>query len=475
MRNETKKLRAQDNQQVETFQQNFNKYLEEQAKPLLSGMGVTNFRAFQHPEGFHYMTNDGLSYNHFTVTELDSLLKEDKKTGRLYLEGGGFSKLYHEVLTATAYVLSQESQQKVDKAMAVYSAQKAAVIKAYKDSGLPELTAATVDAALVEIYENCAKKFGGEVTKDCSIIPNSYTTLKVALQTLNNMAGDSAQIVMNQGNKSALLSNIIKNLETPNEENSGIPIDLGQGAFYAGYDGIPTSNDLVGSLGTKKNALTVTVSGEQYNEDEIRMHTDNKVSIPIPIMSLLDISVGHESTLDMDRLKTQNMQFEAQITYSGVTKIPVVPTASAINGCRGWYDETTILKEIREKTGNPDVDGYKLVDSRFDVKYLFGGDLARLETLLISKTPSVKITMRHVNMDYARSVFSMKNNLTVTLFGFITLGQHDNTYESSSVDYNEEEQSVTLSFGESDVSGTPDVKALTAFIMGGVPCYPGLY
>lgn len=474
MKNGTKQLREQDNRQIEAFQKNFNRYLEEQAEPLLSGMGVTNFRAFQHSEGFHYMTNTGLYYNDLTIAELDSLLKEDKETGRLYLENGGFSKLYHEVLCAARYVLSQASEQKINEAMIAASAQIAAVIKTYKNSGLPPLNAETPDAAIAEIYENCAKKFGGEVTKECDIIPDSYAMFKVALQTLNNMVGDYAQIVMNQGNKNALLDRVKKNLEQPNADNGGIQIDQGKKTFYAGYDSIPTPNELVGSLGTKKNALTIMVNGEQYSENEVKVHMDNKAAFTIPVMGLLDISVNHESTFDMNRLKTRNMQFEAQITYSGITRVPVVPTPSAINGSRGWYDETTILKEIRKKTGDQNADGYKLTDSRFEVAQLFGGDLARLETLLISKTPSVTITMRHVNLNYAKSVFSMKNNVTVTLFGFITLGQHDHTYESSSVDYNEEDQSVTLSFGEPDVSGTQDIKAVTAFILGGVPCYPGM-
>lgn len=474
MKNGTKQLREQDNRQIEAFQKNFNRYLEEQAEPLLSGMGVTNFRAFQHSEGFHYMTNTGLYYNHLTVAELDSLLKEDKETGRLYLETGGFSKLYHEVLCAAKYVLSQESKQKIDEAMLAASAQIATVIKTYKNSGLPPLKAEEADAALLEIYKNCAQKFGGEVTKDCSIIPDSYAMFKVALQTLNNMVGDYAQIVMNQSNKDILLGNIKNNLKEPNADNGGIQVDQGEKTFYAGYDSIPTASDLIGSLGTKKNALTVMVNGEQYSENEVNVHMDNKAAFTIPVTGLFDISVDHESTFDMNRLKTQDMQFEAQITYSGITKVPVVPTPSAINGCRGWYDETTILKEIRKKTGDQNADGYKFVDSRFDVEQLFGGDLARLETLLISKTPSVTITMRHVDLDYAKSVFSMKNNVTVTLFGFITLGQHDHTYKSSSVDYNEEEQSVTLSFGEPNVSGTRDINAVTAFILGGVPCYPGM-
>lgn len=68
----------------------------------------------------------------------------------------------------------------------------------------------------------------------------------------------------------------------------------------------------------------------------------------------------------------------------------------------------------------------------------------------------------------------MENDISVSLFGFIHLGYPQNSYNTTDIQYNEEDQSVTLSFGEPDVSGTPDVKNLTAFIMGGVPYYPGM-
>lgn len=455
------------------LQDNYNSYMEKQVVKMFGSEVGPLFKAFQHPGGFKYMTNDGLSYNHLSVECLDSLLQNNKETGQLGLEEGGFSKLYYNILCSTRYTLSQASQRHVNDAMISYAAQASAVIQAYKNSGLPPLTATTQDAAIAEIYKNCATAFGGAVTKDCSIISNAYLTLKLAMQELNNIAGDAAQLVMDMGNKNGVLASIIANMKEPSDKNGGIPIDSGTASYYVGYKGILSSKALADSLNTTANALTIDVSGESYGSDSMNVHMDNKAVSVIPILGLIDIEAGQKSTFDMNKLKTSSMEFSAQITYSGITPVPVQPAPSEINGQKGWYDETSLLKEIKEKTNN-DVDGYKLVDSRYDVNKLFGGDLARLKLLLISKTPSIAITLSNINMDYAKSVFSTEKNVTITLFGFIKLGQQNNKYETSSVQFNEESNSVTLTFSEPNVSGTPYNNELTAFIMGGVPDYPGM-
>ncbi len=87
--------------------------------------------------------------------------------------------------------------------------------------------------------------------------------------------------------------------------------------------------------------------------------------------------------------------------------------------------------------------------------------------------PSITITMSNINMEYAKSVFSMENDVFVTLFGFITIGHHHN-YSETNVCYNEEQASVTITFQQPNVSGTPDPQTAHAFIMGGVPYYPGM-
>ncbi len=456
---------------IADFQRNYNNYLGDQIQKTFGSIVGTGFKAFQHSGGFNYMTSDGLKYNHLTVECLDSLLKKDKN-GELDLEEGGFSKLYYNVLGSTRYVLSEESQKKTSAAVVKYDAQAAAVIKAYQKSGLPALKQTERDAAIVEIYQNCSEKFGGEVTKDCSIIPDSYMNLKVALQTLNNMAGESMQLVMNVANRNAELAAIIANIESPSDKNGGIPVNSTAG-YYAGYNKIPDPNTLVGSLGTESNAITIEVTGETYDEEKMNVHMENGSSFFIPIGGLIDIEVNHKSTMDMEKLKTEQTSFYAGITYSGLTAVPVQPTPFEPNGQAGWYDEENLLKDIKNKTGR-DEDGYKLTDNRYKVDELFGGRLAHLKTMLISKTPTIVITFTKVNMEYAHKVFRMNNDVTITLFGFIKVGQHSHDYQTSSVSYDEETQSVTLTFSEPEVSGTPDDDTLTAFIMGGVPEYPAM-
>lgn len=422
-----------------------------------------DFCAFQHPAGFHYFTSDGVSWNCNTLQTLDSLVTSDDM-GNFSLEIGGFSKLYADILQDTRYDLSQETQKTINDASLKYNAQIAAVIQQYNAYGLPKLSGTTAQAQIVEIYSNCASLFGGEVTESCDIIPNSYASFKAALQTLNNMAGAATQVLLNVGNKNGLLSALHRNLETPSSSNGGI---LGSdGQYHAGYTDIPSASTLIGSLDTDSNALTIAITGVQSEDNSMRLTMDNEAHFIIPIFSLLDIAVDHTSIFTMDQLISENFTFEASITYSGITVVPVQPTPADLGGKTGWYEESRILRQIAPWSAAPaQKDGYRLVQDHDLSK------LIRLQSLLISKKPSITVTMTHVNMEYAKSVFQTNNDVSVSLFGFLHIGTHKNDYTTTDVQFNEEMQSVTLTFGEPNQSGTPVPSEATAFVLGGAPVW----
>lgn len=458
------------NKATNEFQQNFNRYLEGQVQKVFGPEIGPGFRAFQHNSDFNYFTFDGLSYNLLSLHCLDSLLKQDAATGEFSLEEGGFSRLYCNVLRASRYMLSQATQTKVNDALLKYSAQAVEVIKHYPGM-LPPLQSAKMEDRIFEIYANCAEAFHGDVTKNCDIIPDSLRSFKLALQALNNVGDDAAQMVMEVGNKNAVLSNIVKNLEKPSADNAGLPV--GGDGYYVGYDKIPMPQTLLDSLSAESNALTITVSGETYNSSEMNVHIDNQANFRLPFNLFMDLHGEHTSDFDMQKLKTDQTNFEASITYSGLTKVPIQPMPASIIGDKGWYAESTILSEIREKSQGTDSDGYKLNNSEFKVDELFGKKLAYLKALLVSKMPTISITLTNINTEYAHSVFTMENDVTLTLFGFIKVGHHHN-YKTEDVSFNDDEASVSLTFQQPPASGTPDPETSTAFVMGGVPYYPGM-
>lgn len=449
---------------ITTAQASFNDCLTKKVNNVFSALYPHgDFCAFQHPAGFHYFTSDGVSWNCNTLQTLDSLVTSDDM-GNFSLEIGGFSKLYADILQDTRYDLSQETQKTINDASLKYNAQIAAVIQQYNAYGLPKLSGTTAQAQIVEIYSNCASLFGGEVTESCDIIPNSYASFKAALQTLNNMAGAATQVLLNVGNKNGLLSALHRNLETPGSSNGGI---LGSdGQYHVGYTDIPSANTLIGSLDTDSNALTITITGVQSENNSMRLTMDNEAHFIIPIFSLLDIAVDHTSIFTIDQLISENFTFETSITYSGITVVPVQPTPADLGGKTGWYEESRILRQIAPWSAAPaQKDGYRLVQDHDLSK------LIRLQSLLISKKPSITVTMNHVNMEYAKSVFQTNNDVSVSLFGFLRIGTHKNDYTTTDVKFNEETQSVTLTFGEPNQSGTPDPNEATAFVLGGAPVW----
>lgn len=455
------------------LQDTFNSYLEEQVAEKLSAIIPQGFRAMQHPAGFHYMTNDGLSYNLLTLQCMDSLYSVDDATNFPYIKDDRFSTLCYNVMQSSRYTLSSASQKKVQDSLTQFAGQAVTVIKEYQRAGLPKLKSTEQSAAIHEIYANCVELFKGEVDKDCSIIPDSYLLFKVALQTLNNIAGDALQLVMLEANKNGMLALAVKNIASPSEQNGALPVNNATIPYYVGYDNIPDPNSLIGSLNKSSNHLSISFQGKSYNSSEVELHIDNHYSFVIPILDLLTIEVDHQSTYDINTLKTDSMEFSTDITFSGITPFSVEPTVLSATGKTGWFAETGILKELNEKTGK-DIDGFKLVDSRYNVDNLFGVDLAYLKVFLLSRTPTITITFSKINMEYARSCFTSQNSVNVKLFGFIDVGGSNHSYNINDVSFNESEHSVTLTFSDPTPSGTLPSELQTAYIMGGVPYFPGL-
>jgi hypothetical protein len=461
------------NNDTSKLQECFNAYVEDQVQQQCATLLDGPFSALQYPGGFNYMTFNGWQYNHLTLQCMDSLYAVDDDTHFPYIKNDRFSVLYSNILKNTSYLLSQASQKMVDDFLIQCQGQADTVITEYNNAGLPALVSTKQAEAIAEIYQNCVRLFGGAVTEDCSIIPESYFIFKIALQTLNNFGGPATKLVLHAANKNAALASANNNIISPSNLNGGIPIDSAESAYYAGFSRILFSNALIGSLNSVGNAITISITGESRDSQTVNVHVGTESTFVIPILGIIDIEVDHKSSYDMNSLKTQTTKFSAEITYSGLTPVPVVPTTQSADGNFGWFSETDVLSEIRKKTNDNTVDGYKLMGSEFSVDDLFGNELAFLKTILISKTPTVKIKFSNINTNYAKTCFSTGNSVHIKLFGFIDLGNVDHSYTSTNVSYDESEQSVTLTFSAPEPSGTLPADLQTAYVMGGVPYYPG--
>jgi hypothetical protein len=75
--------------------------------------------------------------------------------------------------------------------------------------------------------------------------------------------------------------------------------------------------------------------------------------------------------------------------------------------------------------------------------------------------------MSNVDVKSVRQYFQMHNN-KITLFGFITVDNADHFYEVRSVGDSTTPDSVTVTFGPIQPSGTIPLEQQFAFVLGGV-------
>ena len=444
-------------------QREFNQMLAQKMSRSLGSKIDGPFAVVGHPAGFNYGITYGTNayYNRTALDTLNSLVGYDSGTETTLIEDQRFSTLNARVLGATSYTLSSEDERTLAEEDNAASAQIKTVLTAFEEAGWKFTgQGSRLDDAMTQIEQAY-----GKVEK----LPDQYAALRNALATYKRMAKGSFRLHSRQIAADRELDRSLKNTLKPSEKNGGL--EVAKGAYVPAFRSLPSANQLIGSLKTTSNAVSLSMFADHFAENSMDMHIENKTAFTVGA-GLLAFEVGHHSVANLSTFAMKSSRVEIVITYPGITTVPVIPAAVSSDNT-GWYD-LGILKEIAAKTGR-DVTGYKLKGSEFTVQELFGpgGSLAYLRTLVISQVPTVMLRMQNVDAQAASRYFESDTSVKVSLLGMVTLGEHSNSYKVKEVTSDVQAQSVTVTFGPPAVSGTIPLQDQVAHVIGGVVNHVG--
>lgn len=452
------------------LQNEFNQLLAEKVASAMPGKLDGKFTAVTYPAGFNYGITYGSNayYNEQTLSTLNSTIQTDKD-GIVSISSQKLADLFRQVLGSSDFVFSKATQKQLSEWDEAAEAQIASVLSAFLDCNFTFSDPLPRGGKIADVFNQLTEEYG-PVTENCDNLPVYLGPLKDALATYIEMSKQAYKLHSRASQATAILNAAAQNAANPKAKNGGL--QTGGDSYYVGFDKLPTANQLIGSLNTGSNALTIHVSGDSFSSSDCKVHIEGKSGVLIPIAGLLDLSLSKSAQVDISSFTSEKTSFSIDITYPGLTTVGAVPMALTADNQKGWY-ALNILREIQEKTEDDNADGYKLLGSEFSVKELFGanGRLNFLKTFVISREPTIDVTFKEINITEFKKHVHVDNSVKLKLFGFISLGVTGSSYTLDTVDSSEAEKSVTMHFSAPDVSGTIPLNQQVAYVLGGVPTY----
>lgn len=450
-------------------QQAYIQQVEEKCASLLASKLDGKFRMVNYPAGFNYGITYGSDayYNVATLKDLDTLVVENSATNQLTLGDSNFSTLYMQILDTAGYSFSKNDQALMNAENAEALAQIATVTREFENAHGVYTDPLPFGGKINDIISQMYKAYG-----KIENMPSSLAGLRNAIEMYEAKAKQSSVMLDRWYHAQSRLDAAKEHAKAPSKSNGGQ--QTADNCFYAGYspEKLPTANQLIGSLNTLENKISISMSMEHFNSSETDLLMENKSSFRVPIGFVLAIDVEHSSTYSLSKYVSNESSVDIAVEYPGVTVVPGIPTNLSADTNTGWYD-ATIIEQIAKNTGK-DATGMKLLGGEFQVDELFGNEkrFARLKTFVISQQPTIRMTMKKVDVASVMEDLKVNSSISVSLFGFIKIGSHEHDYSVQNVEEDVSTSSVTVTFGPPQVSGTIPLEQQIACVLGGVPTYP---
>jgi len=449
-------------------QQAFIDNIQNQVSQFLATRLDGEFKTVNYPSGFNYGITYGNNayYNRATLQDIDTLLGV-ASNGLLDLTGAGFSNLYAQVMQAVTFSFSQQDTATMNAQDAAASAQIASILTEFSNAGGTYSSPLPFGGKLQDVFNQLTKQFGS-----LDKLPDSLNALRNAIASYKSIAGDSYALHNRYYAATARIAAALANTVKPTAGNGGMQVD--DTNYYVGFtpNKLPSANQLIGSLNTESNAVSVQINLASFSSTSSKMNISGGTSFNIPIADILGLSVNASASYDLSRYTSSSSNVTMDINYPGVTLFGSIPSVLSTDNASGWY-ANDILQEVATKTGQ-DATGYKLQGHEFDVNELFGPGKAfsRLKTFVISQQPTITLTFTGADFSKITSDLQLHASAKLDLFGLFTLGSVSGSYSVQKVDEDSKAGSVTVTFGPPQASGTIPLEQQVAYVMGGVAAYP---
>lgn len=409
--------------------------------------------------GFNYDVFE-TAYNQESLTTLNMLVSSENGVNSL---GGSFSELYENILDKSVYDFSTADQELIAQEQTEAGAITGDIVEAYNNSDLND--GSTSYPKVMFIIQRF-KEVTGYDYYDYAKVAKDFPSLGTLANLLNKYgknAQNTARLQTAWSKATDTLDAIVSNVGTPTESNGAFKTMDNQ--WVCAWDNLPSTSQLLESLQSETKQISISMSTDSFSDTSSTLHIESKADVVVPFVWWMGL-VNHEHSYDLSKYASSSSSLTVDVTFNGVTTVPVVP--KAFDGEKCWYDEF-ILNEIATKSGS-DATGYQLKGSEFDPEQVFGenGTLKRLKTLVIATQPTIHLTFTEFDQTQMSEAFDEKTTAEMDFFGGLIHVNHQNEYSYSDYNYDENSKTLTVTIEPPKIGSSGTANKQTAFILGGV-------
>jgi hypothetical protein len=456
-----------------TAQQAFVKTIQAKVSQVLGSQLDGQFSVIVHPQGYPYFIVYGQNsyYNEATLNLVDQTIGINDNGFGIF-SNTRLSQLYNDVLNNIEFKLSDEDQDFLKKKQQHYETASQEVVDIYEQD-VETITEKKITESqcfppkkidYVQYIINT--KYDGNPQTLPSTLANLQSKYEIFLSVSRTLNQFTQQLKLAQDQLDAAKQNTM----SPLNANGGLQISKDH--YMIAYTGFPVVNQILDDLNNADNTLRITwqIQNLSSTQPTFSVEDGNSFQATEDIIMVGFDEKDHKSFKDWS---CSASKIKGEIIYTGLTIISAQPLPLSTDLKTGWYSDIILSDIIEKKEKN--TTGFHLFGNRYQVQNLFGfgKKFAFVKTFLISRKPTIKLTLYDANSSKIESIFKQSSSFQINFTDIFARNYTSDALKIETINSESNEQLtiVTLTSPQSS-SGTIPPQNQTAYIIGGVISYP---
>ena len=439
--------------------------LRDQVNEILSSaLGTTELRSFNIGSAgnmpYYWQNPRNRAFNSKTYDWINRALKSDIAPLQ---QKDVFTNLCIEALSKIKYSLSSDDQAALNEAQSNATDQQLAVLNAWEAAfgSLPEGNGQPIDNICEEISTKWADPATDLNSMQQSInlstllnkAPASGRTVLPVFANWLNAIGGAVSLMNNVTMNNAYVARALAAAQSASKSNGGLLLDNSTDTYHPAFEVSTPLSDIQNGLKNSSQSAKVSMKVTRSTTDEFQVNVQGGTHFNIPVMSLLTINVGGNSSYFQSEIATSDSETTVDMTFPGVTLVNFGPVPYDMSTCSNWYWVKPIQDAIKNE--NCDVSGFKF-SPKPQIDFSRTGPFGFLMGAAISNYPSMVIKVKNSNYKRIQKTFEQSASVGISFLGIpLGIGGSESTYSNSvEVDSSNSTATITLNPPKELVAGT---------------------
>jgi hypothetical protein len=401
-----------------------------------------------------------------------------------------FHTLAGQAINSITYKLSPEDAQIENDAAIKSQQQNAAFQNAWRSKfgSLPALTPSDVEAGFSITHKIflviCTRwaipatdlvrlKESSNIPRILNNAPPDAARIISALGTLLLALGSALRIANSRQAEMVHIQRAYTAIDEPTAENGGIVLNTKppppeDKKYKVMYQRSPIDATVANQLANDGSQIQLRMTVTRYDAQNASVSMEGQSRFYIPTSWLFGVRVNSNASYFQQSVLVESSTVSFEMTYPGLTVVEVAP--KTYDNGRFWYYEWAISQAIKNQ-------GSRLSGLQFNPRAPFdmssNGPFGHVQKLLISRTPTVKMTISSASYKSHYEAFNSSSKVDATFMGFPlgSFAKGGGSDMALSINDDRRELTITLTPAIREIGTEPE--DLRAPVLGATIHYPG--